>query len=664
MFTAILTREKLNDLLRLIDMKLSKLRIENFRSFKDETIYFDDYTCLVGANGTGKSAVLTALNVFFRNNASTATNVFTLSEEDFHHKRTGKPVKITLTFIDLSEEAKNDFKHYFRQGELTIFAKAAWDSENESAEVMQYGARRVIRKFAPFFEAEDNKAKVAELKEVYNKIRIDFPDLPTASTKPAMIDALGSYEENNPGDCEMLDDSAQFYGWTKGINLLKKYIQWVYIPAVKDASTEQEESSKTALGQLLERTIRTKVNFKEPIDDLRKKLETGYKEIVEKQQAALSNLQDSIQNRLRNWANPSATVALNWHYDSNKSLVINEPIARAAIGEDDFIGEVARFGHGMQRAFIVSILQELAVGDQEESPKLILGFEEPELYQHPSQAQHMASLLEDLATDPEKNTQIILSTHSPYFISSKGFENIRAFKKEIDNKCSVVYSTTYKQVEKRLANAMGESPSSPTSLMARIAQIMQPSQNELYFTRIAILVEGIEDIAFISTHLQLSGKWPQFREFGCHFVVGDGKTSLSRALAICKELHIPAFVVFDSDANQKKENDIKNNTRDNSCILRLCGLSDFDPLPTDNLWHSQGVMWKTKIDDVVIEDFGRNVWEKAENNARKKMGFTENVKRKNRLLIAATLEELSFEEKQSAILETLCDKLFGFAKKP
>jgi len=109
-------------------MKLSKLRIENFRSFKDETIYFDDYTCLVGANGTGKSAVLTALNVFFRNNASTATNVLTLGEEDFHHKSTGKPVKITLTFIDLSEEAKKDFKHYFRQEELTIFAKAIWDN--------------------------------------------------------------------------------------------------------------------------------------------------------------------------------------------------------------------------------------------------------------------------------------------------------------------------------------------------------------------------------------------------------------------------------------------------------------------------------------------------------------------------------------------------------
>ena len=75
-------------------------------------------------------------------------------------------------------------------------------------------------------------------------------------------------------------------------------------------------------------------------------------------------------------------------------------------------------------------------------------------------------------------------------------------------------------------------------------------------------------------------------------------------------------------------------------------------------------MWKTKIADVVMEDFSKDVWEKAENNARIKMGFTDNVRRKNRLLIAATLEELSSEGKQSAILETLCEKLLGFAKKP
>ncbi len=41
-------------------MKLREVRIQNFRSFDDETIRFDDYTCFVGPNGGGKSNVLTA----------------------------------------------------------------------------------------------------------------------------------------------------------------------------------------------------------------------------------------------------------------------------------------------------------------------------------------------------------------------------------------------------------------------------------------------------------------------------------------------------------------------------------------------------------------------------------------------------------------------------
>ncbi|MEZ4690065.1 MAG: AAA family ATPase [Ignavibacteria bacterium] len=48
-------------------MKIESVRIENFRSFKDETIILDDYTCFVGPNGAGKSTVFYALNIFFDN---------------------------------------------------------------------------------------------------------------------------------------------------------------------------------------------------------------------------------------------------------------------------------------------------------------------------------------------------------------------------------------------------------------------------------------------------------------------------------------------------------------------------------------------------------------------------------------------------------------------
>ena len=643
-------------------MKLRKLRIENFRSFKDETICFDDYTCLVGPNGAGKSAVLMALNVFFRNTTSSATNVNTLSEEDFHHKNTDEPVKITLTFDGLSEVAQNDFQLYVRQGQLTVFAMAPWDKVARSAVVKQCGARMVIRKFAPFFEAESSGAKVPELKETYSTIREEFLDLPEPSTKVAMIKSLRDYEEEHSDQCELLDETHQFYGWSKGANLLDKYIQWVYVPAVKDASTEQDENSKTALGQLLDRTIRTKVDFQEPIDKLKNHLEVEYQKIINNEQAVLKDLQTSLQSRLRSWANPSADVSLKWHFDPNKTLVVNEPVARAAIGEDSFIGEIARLGHGMQRAFIVSLLQELAGSDQEGGPTLLLGFEEPELYQHPPQAQHIAGLLDQLVTQKNGNAQVVASTHSPYFVLSKGFENIRVVRKRSVTPYSFVSSTTYEKVEQRLAEALKEAPSRPTALMAKIEQIMQPSQRELFFTPVAVLVEGIEDVAFISTHLQLTDKWTRFRELGCHFVVAGGKGPLSRPLAITKELDIPAFVVFDLDADQNGKDEKINNQKNNSCILRLCGLTNFDPLSTDNLWHKNVVAWKSSIGKVVSDDFENGVWDEAEEMACNQKGLT-GIRSKNNLVIAATLEQLFLQGKTAGVLTKLGDHILAFAEK-
>jgi predicted ATP-dependent endonuclease of OLD family len=47
-------------------MKVSQVKISNFRGYKDETtIDFNDLTVFVGKNDVGKSTVLEALDVFF-----------------------------------------------------------------------------------------------------------------------------------------------------------------------------------------------------------------------------------------------------------------------------------------------------------------------------------------------------------------------------------------------------------------------------------------------------------------------------------------------------------------------------------------------------------------------------------------------------------------------
>ena len=638
-------------------MHLSKMQIENFRSIKNETLDFNDYTVLVGPNGSGKSTVLTALDILFRNTPSDTVNVHSLGAEDFHLMITDNPIKIIVTFSDLDEAAKEDFRHYIRQEELTILAKAEWDPISESADVYQYGSRRVIKDFSPYFKANREGVYVAELKEIYNGIREQYPDLPSETVKGRMEDALRDYEETHPDLTKSVEAEDQFYGWSKGTNLLAKYIQWVHIPAVKDASSEQIEGRTTALGQLLERTIRAKIDFSEPIEKIRASIASEYRALLEDKQKTLSELSDALQQRLREWSSPRSRLELNWRYDRDSSIRISEPNAEARVGEEEFIGDVSRLGHGLQRLFIVALLQELAATVSEGPvPSLLLGIEEPELYQHPPQVRFLARALEEMS---DNDSQVIVTTHSPLFVVGRGFENIRMFRKSGRPASTVISSLTYEQLDEILSAALGEKPQSPSNRMASVHRIMQPSQNEMFFATSLILVEGIEDIAFISTQIELREEWKEFRKLGCHFVVGEGKTSLSRLLAIAKALGIPCFVVFDADTDKE---DAKRQARDNMCILRLCNLEDADSLPTEVIWEREVVVWPSRIADVIKEEISPETWLEVQAAARDAYDFSSDVSSKNPLLISAIMEILSERGIRSAILDKLVNSILTFAE--
>lgn len=90
-------------------MRISKLRIENYRAFEDETIDFGQFTCLVGMNGAGKSTVLNALNTLFQEKGG-ATDPARLAEEDFHKRNVDRRIAITATFVDVPPDAAEELK--------------------------------------------------------------------------------------------------------------------------------------------------------------------------------------------------------------------------------------------------------------------------------------------------------------------------------------------------------------------------------------------------------------------------------------------------------------------------------------------------------------------------------------------------------------------------
>ncbi|NGZ10585.1 MAG: DUF2813 domain-containing protein [Nitrospira sp. LK70] len=640
-------------------MRVKSIRIKNFRSFNDETIPFSEYNCLIGANGAGKSNVLCALNVFFRESEGSSTDLSFLQEEDFHHKQTETPIEITVTFGDLNEDAQAEFKDYYRQGQLVISAIAVHDKTTRKAEVKQYGQRLGMAEFKPFFRALGDNAKVTELKGIYETLRATFAELPSPGTKDSMVQNLRDFESTNVEKLVLIPSEDQFYGVSKGANRLEKFIQWVHIPAVKRVTDEQTEGKNTALGKLLARTVRAKVNFSEKVRALREQTQKQYQSLLDENQSVLNDISVTLTKRLADWSHPQAKLQLEWQQDPEKSVKLDEPWAHIVASEGTFQGELARFGHGLQRSYFLALLQELSGTDDFGGPRLLLSIEEPELYQHPPQARHLFNVLKKLS---KGNSQIFICTHSPLFVTGETFEDVRLIRQE--DKSSKPSWVTYEQVSTKIAEVTGEKPVASVGSLAKLQQSLQPSLGEMFFTPRLILVEGLEDLGYIATYLNLLGLIDEYRKSGCHIVPAGPKSAMVQTVAIAKLFNIPTFVVFDSDGDKPDKNGSRTkHENDNKAILRLCGIKDPTPFPETDFWEINVVMWQSEIGSIAKADIGEKDWAKFCEKADKMYGHTGNMQ-KNMLYIGTVLSLAWDKGKKSPDLEKLCKEIcaFGIAK--
>jgi predicted ATP-dependent endonuclease of OLD family len=306
------------------------------------------------------------------------------------------------------------------------------------------------------------------------------------------------------------------------------------------------------------------------------------------------------------------------------------------------------------------LLQELAAGDDAISPRLILGCEEPELYQHPPQARHLAEVLLQLS---EQNAQVVICTHSPFFVSGENFESVRMVRKPRGTTASRVAFVKLDKLSAALGIAWGDGkPPSPAGVLAKIHQELQPSINEIFFTPALVIVEGLEDVAYITTYLQLTDKWNEYRRLGCHLVPANGKNHIVQPLAVANELGIPTFVVFDADGDETNADKRVKHERDNKAIFTLCGLDAVPLMPADNFWNGRCVAWKSTMGDIVRGDFDPKELETFMAKARHHCGHVGGLD-KNGLFIADFLTEAWNAGKRSGTLQKLCSEIIAFAKK-
>ena len=228
-------------------------------------------------------------------------------------------------------------------------------------------------------------------------------------------------------------------------------------------------------------------------------------------------------------------------------------------------------------------------------------------------------------------------------------------------RCSHTRQATFEEVAGRLSAVTGQKVSPIPAQRADLQQALQPNVNEIFFASKLVLVEGIEDHAYITSWMVLTQRLDEYRRHGCHLVAVNGKSNLIKPVVIAQALNIPTFVVFDADGGVNADGRRKQHEMDNKALLRLLGGDEAQFFPPETVWGEQFVMWPHDIGSTLRSDVGDVVWNKTYAEATKGLGSPDGSYQKNPIHIGDHLELLKMAQVVPRSLERLCDQIVRFA---
>ncbi|MFN9455041.1 MAG: ATP-dependent nuclease [Gemmatimonadota bacterium] len=641
-------------------MKIRKLRVRHFRSIADIEIECGDLVALVGRNGAGKSCILRALEAFYDSGGG-------IGVDDFHHRELTQPIRVLVSFSELNAEAQELFAPYMQGNNLDVELVVNTDNGRTSA---RYHGSRLSR---AEFKSVRLAGTAGEKKAAYNALRSDaqFAALPAWQNQAQAMDALAHWEAVNPAGLVREQDDGQFFGFKAvGQGYLGRFTRVVPIPAVREASAVGTEGRGTPLTQLMDVLVRSTLEKREDVAAFKKKLQDDYRALLSPESVTeLASVESTLTATIAAFA-PSARVAMRWR--TLGELDVPLPTADVSLVEDDFEGGVDRVGHGLQRAFVLALLQHLASattpiasgGIPSASPALLLLFEEPELYQHPSRQRHISAILRRLAggeiAGAMDGMQVIYSTHSPLMVGIDRFEDIRLLRKypyaaDATRKETRVRFTSAQAVANRSWFAFGSEgpPFTAEAERARMLSALTTSVNEGFFADLAVLLEGESDRAAI--HAQAMRMDLSLDALGCALIPCVGKSGLLRPLSVFQQLGIPCYVVWDGDAAKAQQ------PEQNHRVQRLVGapVEDWPGLAVTNAY----ACFPNTLETTLKAELGAAIYDAAVDEALVEYSLSARTDgMKNPYVVRRVLDIAATKGKECATLRLIVEAIAAAAQ--
>lgn len=636
-------------------MRINSVQVKNFRSLRNARIDFNELTALIGSNGAGKSSFLRALDLFYTANAS-------YSRDDFYNRNIDEEISIQVEFTNLGEHAKEKFSPYI--GGETLTVEKVMESPDNLSNQRYHGNRLYNPDFDGFREASGQDLR----REYKDLLDSGYPELPDYQNQDEAEVELREWEEEHPDQCERRRDDGQFFGFnTVGQAALEEYTRYILIPAVRDAGEDADDKRGSPLTELMDLVVRAALSEREELEEFQQAAQKRYTQLIDDaSEEELGELESDLSSTLETFA---SGVGVNLSWDTENVIDIQMPQADIKLEVDDFVSEVEHAGHGSQRAFIISLLQNLAIhsedgdsSDEEDTgqdPSLILGIEEPELYQHPNRQRHLMSILSSFGDQEILGTvssvQVVYSTHSPLMVSMKRFDDIRSLSKveaEGDNpRHTNVKQSSLTEVARQLEDITeaDEGTFTGDSTRARLEPVMTPWVNEGFFADAVLLVEGLEDRSAILGRARARGI--DLSSEGIAVLPCNGKTKISRPAMIFEQLGRPVYIMFDGDHGDDSEKEV------NHRLLRLMEAEEED-------WPSgvydNHACFRDNLTECIQSSLGSEFYEETLSDACDKFGYIKLSRgAKNPTVMSKVFEAAEEDDRSVSKVDKVIDQVLS-----
>ncbi|MDD2480394.1 MAG: ATP-binding protein [Victivallaceae bacterium] len=390
-------------------MKITQVKISNFRGYKDETtIDFDNMTVFVGKNDVGKSTILEALDIFFNENKGNIK----MDKEDvnkYGQDNGNNDIRISVIFDDLP-------------------SRIIIDSTNETTLLDEYllnccGKLEVVKTYTNLGKKENVSLKAShptnpncadlllkkqrELKSILEEKSIPCDEMfKNAVMRKAIWDHYSDDLQLEEVEIDVTKEDAKNI-WEKLKNYMPLYSLFQSDRQNSDGDNEIQDPMKLAVQEILK-----DLDIRKSLDEIATKVDSKLKEVADRTLEKLKEMNPEIANSLSPVI--PATESLKWA-DVFKNVSIS--------GDENI--PINKRGSGVKRLVLLNFFRAEAERKKNEKnvPNIIYAIEEPETSQHPHHQKMFIEAFIELSEGHD--TQVIMTTHSPEIVKMLNFKNLR-----------------------------------------------------------------------------------------------------------------------------------------------------------------------------------------------------------------------------------------------